>query len=211
MDARARAEVHGRWRARAGAAVDHAAVRAVAAMPRVGADPSRVPRLRVRRMAAPDLPRVTAIEAASFGRDAWPAVVFRELLAAFAQARPTRGALWVAEAAPGKVVGYAGVEVSGLRGEMDLINIAVAGECRRQGVGEQLLRHAIRHARRLGVPLLWLRVRQSNRSARRFYRRLGFDTRGRFAGYYLEPEEPAVIMAMDLDPAACGATEGGRT
>jgi ribosomal-protein-alanine N-acetyltransferase len=151
-------------------------------------------------MTAGDLPRVTAIEAAAFGRDAWPPDVFRHLLSAFSQARPTRGHLWVAQdPASGDVVGYAGVEVSGLRGEMDLINIAVSPERRRQGVGGALLRVVMAHCRRLGVSLLWLRVRASNAGARRFYARLGFRRRGRFAGYYRDPDEPAVIMAMDMD------------
>jgi ribosomal protein S18 acetylase RimI-like enzyme len=41
-------------------------------------------------------------------------------------------------------------------------------------------------------------VRASNRGARRFYRQMGFRERGRFQAYYLDPDEPAVIMAMDV-------------
>ncbi len=150
-------------------------------------------------MTARDVPRVAAIEAAAFGGEAWPSEVFRELLRAFACARPARGRLWVArEAASGDILGYAGVEVSGLRGEMDVINIAVAKERRREGVGEALLRVIVGYCRRIGVPLLWLRVRASNIGARRFYWRMGFRSRGRFAGYYEEPDEPAVIMAIDM-------------
>jgi ribosomal protein S18 acetylase RimI-like enzyme len=129
-----------------------------------------------------DLARVAAIELNVFGRDAWPLHAFRDLLAAFSQARPVRGAMWVAEdPRTGELLGYAGVEVSALWGEMDVINIAVAAEYRRRG-----------------VPLLWLRVRASNRGARRFYRRMGFRERGRFQRYYEDPAEPAVIMAMDV-------------
>jgi ribosomal protein S18 acetylase RimI-like enzyme len=51
------------------------------------------------------------------------------------------------------------------------------------------------------VSLLWLRVRASNVAARRFYARVGFQRRGRFGGYYRDPDEPAVIMAMDMDGA----------
>jgi ribosomal protein S18 acetylase RimI-like enzyme len=39
----------------------------------------------------------------------------------------------------------------------------------------------------------------SNRGARRFYRGMGFQERGRFEGYYQDPDEPAILMAMDLD------------
>ena len=61
-----------------------------------------------------------------------------------------------------------------------------------------MLEWIIRRCRRQGIELLWLRVRAPNRSARRFYRILGFDPRGRFTGYYRDPDEPAVLMAMDL-------------
>jgi ribosomal-protein-alanine N-acetyltransferase len=65
-------------------------------------------------------------------------------------------------------------------------------------VGQLLLRRIAGLCRRRGVPLLWLRVRASNRGAQRFYRQMGFQARGRFRGYYLDPDEPAVIMAMEV-------------
>ena len=154
---------------------------------------------RIRPMARRDLPRVAAIELACFGREAWPVQAFRDLLAAFARSRPMRGALWTAEdRTTGEVVGYAGIEASALWGEVDIINIAVAASYRRHGVGRLFIERIVRLCRRRGVPLLWLRVRASNRGARRFYRQMGFEERGRFRGYYLDPDEPAVIMAMDV-------------
>lgn len=156
-------------------------------------------RARIRGMTARDLRRVGVIEAACFGAEAWPQEAFAELLRAFRQARPTRGGLWVAaDPATGEVLGYAGMEVSALRGEADLINIAVAEEHRRRGIGRMLMAWIIRRCRRLGVEMLWLRVRASNRSARDFYRVLGFTERGTFAGYYRDPDEPAILMGMDL-------------
>ena len=150
-------------------------------------------------MARRDLARVTAIELAAFGREAWPRYAFKDLLAAFAQAKPPRGAMWVAEdPKTGEIMGYAGVEVSALWGEMDIINIAGAVEHRRCGIGRRFLGRIVSLCRRRRVPLLWLRVRASNRGARRFYRLMGFRERGRFQGYYEDPDEPAVIMAMDV-------------
>lgn len=155
--------------------------------------------LRIRTMTVRDLPQVAVIEAASFGAEAWPRQTFKELLAAFAQARPPRGGLWVAEDPDTQeVLGYAGIEVSALLGEADLINIAVAPEHLRRGVGRALVEWIIRRCRRMGVELLWLRVRASNRSARRFYRTMGFQQRGRFDGYYQDPDEAAILMATDL-------------
>jgi ribosomal-protein-alanine N-acetyltransferase len=157
-------------------------------------------RFRVRPMTEGDLDRVAALEFETFGREAWPFPVFAELLRAFARAEPTRGELWVAEdPQTGELLGYAGVEVSALGGEADLINIAVASAQRRRGVGRAFIRRAISLGRRLGVPLLWLRVRASNAEAQRFYARMGFHERGQFAGYYADPPEPAIIMAMDVE------------
>lgn len=156
---------------------------------------------RIRRMTVRDLKQVVAIEAACFGSDAWPRQAFTEMRRAFGQARPTRGGLWVAEdPGTGEVVGYAGIEVSALRGEVDIINIAVAEAHRRRGVGRALLRWIVRVCRRSGAELLWLRVRASNRGARRFYRRMGFQQRGRFTAYYRDPDEAAILMGMDLLP-----------
>lgn len=155
--------------------------------------------VRIRPMTARDLKQVVAMEAACFGAEAWPREAFVELLRAFRQARPIRGALWVAEdSTTGEMLGYAGIEVSALWGEADLINVAVAEEHRRRGVGRLLMEWIIRRCRQSGIELLWLRVRASNRSARRFYRTMGFDQRGRFTRYYQDPAEPAILMAMDL-------------
>src|SRR4030042_4715922 len=146
----------------------------------------------MRPMTRRDLGRVAALELAAFGPEAWPLHAFQDLLVAFSQAKPTRGAMWVAaDPGTGAILGYAGVEVSALRGEMDIINIAVAAERRRRGIGRLFVERIVRLCRQRGVPLLWLRVRASNRGARRFYRLMGFSERGRFQGYYVDPDEPA--------------------
>ena len=165
----------------------------------MGTAKARQPNSRIRPMTGRDLNPVAAIEAVSFGTEAWPRQVFKKLLQTFEQSRPKRGGLWVAEdPGTGEVLGYVGIEVSALWGEVDIINIAVAPEHRRRGVGVALVQWVIRLCRRRGIPLLWLRVRESNRSARGFYRRMGFQQRGRFDGYYQDPDEPAVLMAMNL-------------
>ena len=151
-------------------------------------------------MTVRDLKRIVPIEAVCFRSEAWPRDAFLELLRAFARSQPTRGALWVAEdATTGDVLGYAGIEMSALWGEVDIINIAVAPEHRRRGVGRVLVEWIIRFCKRRGVPFLWLRVRAANRPARRFYREMGFQQRGRLDGYYQDPDEPAILMGMDLE------------
>ncbi len=154
---------------------------------------------RIRPMDPADVSQVSAIERDCFGSEAWPAQAFRDLLTTFADSRLPRGAVWVAEAASTReVVGYAGVEVSALAGEMDIINIAVAAAHRRHGIGRALLEKTIKQCRDTGVPLLWLRVRASNTAAQAFYADMGFDRRGEFARYYIDPDESAIIMAMDI-------------
>lgn len=156
-------------------------------------------RIAVRQMRGEDVDAVAALEAASFGREAWPREAFVDLLAAFGRSAPPRGQLWVAVAEPlGEVVGYLGLEMSALGGEADIINIAVAPAQRRHGVGWQLLSTATAFCRRWRVPLVWLRVRESNRGARRFYAGFGFLVRGRFKGYYEDPGEDALLMGLDL-------------
>ena len=157
------------------------------------------PGFRIRIMDVPDLPHVAAIEGECFGSEAWPAQTFRDLLVAFADAQPPRGTLWVAEdSTTHEILGYAGVEVSALGGEMDIINIAVAPARRRRGIGRAFLDRIVRHCRNAQVPLLWLRVRTSNTDAQTFYRQMGFEARGQFHAYYVDPDEPATIMAMDM-------------
>jgi ribosomal-protein-alanine N-acetyltransferase len=142
-----------------------------------------------------DVAAVGRIERAVFGAEAWPAAAFAYLVAVFAQARPPRGALWVARRTDGEVVGYVGVELSALGGEADVVNLAVQPGYRRRGLGRRLLTRARAYARGRGMELVWLRVRTSNRAARVFYRRCGFRPVGRFEGYYTRPREAAVLMA----------------
>jgi ribosomal-protein-alanine N-acetyltransferase len=97
-------------------------------------------------------------------------------------------------------VGYAGLELSVLGGEADLVNLAVVPAARRRGVGRRLLEAAVAFCRRRGVALLWLRVRASNHAARAFYLQAGFRTVGRFRAYYATPREDAVLMALSPRP-----------
>lgn len=150
----------------------------------------------IRPMREADIPAVARIERAVFGHEAWPATAFARLVRSFRNSTPARGQLWVAVAGR-SVAGYVGLELSALGGEADIINIAVAEGHRRHGIGRALLRTAEAYCAGQGIPLLWLRVRASNRRARRFYQRSGFRAIGRFQSYYEEPDEDAVLMAWD--------------
>ena len=150
----------------------------------------------IRPMKAADAPAIARIERQVFGADAWPRAAFAYLHAVFAAARPGRGRIWVAEGPAHRVIGYVGVELSALGGEADVVNLAVDPAHRRGGVGRALLGAAVDYCRARQVAIVWLRVRAGNRGARAFYRACGFRVVGRFRGYYADPGEDAVLMAL---------------
>ncbi len=81
--------------------------------------------------------------------------------------------------------------------EMHITNLAVAQKERRQGIGEALARSGLRSGHRKGARLAFLEVRASNSAAQVLYSRLGFVQAGLRKGYYDNPREDAVVMALD--------------
>lgn len=87
--------------------------------------------------------------------------------------------------------------------ELWLLNLAVAPEARRQGIGRALLDDGASLARSLGVQELWLEVRASNEGARRLYEAAGYREVTRRREYYRPatdgaPREDAVVMRREL-------------
>ncbi len=86
----------------------------------------------------------------------------------------------------GRVAGFIAVrEVA--PGETELLNLAVAPEFRRRGIGGGLVRAVLRG-------MVFLEVRESNQAARQFYKRLGFQEVGVRQDYYAFPPEDAIVM-----------------
>lgn len=160
-------------------------------------------------MRAADVLAVSRIERAAFGRDAWSASAFAYLLEVFRAVGPPRGRFWVAHGPRGRIVGYAGVELSALGSEADIVNLAVDPAWRRRGVGTRLLATAAAFCRARRIPLVWLRARVGNRAARTFYRGRGFRPVGRFRDYYDDPREDAILMALSGRPPGA-RREGSR-
>jgi [ribosomal protein S18]-alanine N-acetyltransferase len=77
-----------------------------------------------------------------------------------------------------------------VEGETELLNLAVAPEFRRQGVARKLVESLL--AESPGV--VYLEVRESNRSAREFYNHMGFQEVSSRPGYYRNPPEAAIVM-----------------
>jgi ribosomal-protein-alanine N-acetyltransferase len=86
--------------------------------------------------------------------------------------------------------------------EMHINNVALRPQCRAQGIGTQLLRHAIAEAVARGARRAMLEVRASNAPARRFYERLGFYVASTRRNYYSHPVEDALILWRDEDVAS---------
>lgn len=80
--------------------------------------------------------------------------------------------------------------------EVRLMNLAVLGPFRRQGVATKLVCTALQTGLGRGATKAMLEVRESNHEAQTLYRRLGFRQTAKRARYYNHPEEDAVLMEM---------------
>lgn len=88
-----------------------------------------------------------------------------------------------------------------LPGESELLNITVAPDARRGGLGRQLLAHVCAEAQARGAQRMFLEVRVSNAPARALYARNGFAEVGLRRAYYAAADgarEDAILMAREL-------------
>ena len=147
------------------------------------------PRHALRPMRSADFEQVVAIERTIYTHP-WTLGNFRDSLQA-------GYSCWVMERG-GAMVGY-GVLMIGVA-EAHLLNLSIAREWQRQGLGRELLQHFIELARQLEAERLFLEVRPSNASARGLYARAGFRELYVRRGYYPAAggREDAILMGMDL-------------
>jgi len=112
---------------------------------------------------------------------------------------------WTLNRVEGDLVGYC-VAMFGAD-EMHLLNITVAPAWRRRGHARRLFDEIVAVCRQRPADRLWLEVRESNRTAREVYRRLGFVAAGMRRGYYPAPagtREDAIVMTLDLRTGSHG-------
>lgn len=146
-------------------------------------------RLRFVPMRASDLPRVLAIERASFPTP-WTEENFRHEI----EENPMA---WnVIAERDGLIVGFACSYVVGP--ELMINDIAVDPAHRRTGVGGAIVRHLLEGGRERGCRLATLEVRPSNTVARSLYDAEGFAVAGTRKGYYADTGEDAVLMSRAL-------------
>src|SRR5208282_510977 len=83
--------------------------------------------------------------------------------------------------------------------EGEILNLAVAVRCRRQGEGRALLGTLLATFSEKGVTRVFLEVRESNAGAIAFYKTFGFQPIATRKDYYQEPVEAAVVMELVLE------------
>lgn len=103
--------------------------------------------------------------------------------------------LWLVALDEDKVVGYVGAQI--VPDEADMMNLAVDGKYRRNGIGKALVQQLLKRLQERSVRSLTLEVRVSNLSAVSLYEALGFKTVGRRPNYYQKPKEDAFILRKE--------------
>lgn len=153
--------------------------------------------LRVRRVAPADLPRLVEIERAGFAHP-WSEQQLRDELSN----------AWSVVLVAGLDGPGGGELVAGhlvlwvVHDELHVLNVATAPEHRRRGVGRALMREAHALGRARACRLATLEVRRSNAAAIALYLALGYRQVGVRPRYYVEENEDALLMTLELVPAA---------
>lgn len=95
-------------------------------------------------------------------------------------------------------VGYAVLMLAA--GEAHVLNIAIAQDWQRQGLGRRLMQYLIKVAREYRAEMMFLEVRPSNLSARRLYEDIGFNEIATRRAYYPahDGREDALLMGLAL-------------
>ncbi len=135
------------------------------------------------KMRLEDLDEVTAIEAAVFP-DPWGRGMFLSELSDHSLSYVEREAK--------RVVGY--LILWPILDELCIMNLAVHPARQRRGLGEYLVRFALRLGAERGMRRATLEVRASNEGAQHLYRKCGFQQIGARRNYYTRPREDALLF-----------------
>ena len=144
--------------------------------------------LCLRLLESGDIPAVMALERSAHSHP-WRQSSFEDCLKG-------RQKCWLAEY-QSTLVGYVVVTHGG--GDAELLNISVAPNQQRKGIGSCLVQHAISCVKDK-ADMLFLEVRVSNRKAIELYSKEGFFELGVRKNYYptLNGHEDALLMAAQL-------------
>jgi ribosomal-protein-alanine N-acetyltransferase len=146
----------------------------------------------IRRMTLEDVPAVHEIDMLSFSLP-WPERSFTFELTGNPVSRG-----WVAEV-NGTIAAM--LVLWFIVDEAHIATIAVHPDFRRQGIGEQILLHALRDIQDEGARRAFLEVRAGNLAAQAMYKKYGFEVTGVRPRYYKDNNEDALLM--DLEKFDC--------
>ena len=144
--------------------------------------------LIVRNMQLSDAGEIARLEKCAFS-DAWTE---KGILDTFHQQQ----AFVVVGEMNEKVVGYCIMYY--VLDEGEIARIAVDDTCKRQGVGRAILNQVECVCKEKAITRILLDVRESNETARAFYRDYGFAEDGIRKNFYEMPKEHAVLMSKDV-------------
>ena len=144
--------------------------------------------MQIRPMTKEDCVQVAAIEATSFSVP-WSLKAFTETV------EKENFRYFVAED-EGEIIGYCGFLF--VLDEAEIPNVCVKSSARKRGVGKQMMSVLMEEAKKLGMAVLYLEVRESNTPARALYKSLGFEENGIRKNFYEHPVEHAVLMSKTL-------------
>lgn len=142
----------------------------------------------IRKMTAGDVPAIGALEKICFS-DPWS-----EKSIASELDNPL--SCWLVAEDAGTLCGYVGSQA--VLDCADMMNLAVAPDYRRQGVGQALVDALACQLSQNNVRALLLEVRVSNTPAIALYEKMGFAQVGRRPRYYHNPREDAWILRKEL-------------
>ncbi|MCK5888668.1 MAG: ribosomal protein S18-alanine N-acetyltransferase [Methylococcales bacterium] len=146
--------------------------------------------MRLRRMRHEDLPFVVGVEKQNY-KFPWSEGIFKDCL------KSGSYSCWVCEEL-GTIIGFSIVSMA--VGEAHIMNICVAPELQKQGVGSRLLENMIEISSKR-AETIFLEVRPSNKVAVSLYKKRGFNEIGIRKGYYPVENgrrEDAMMLALDL-------------
>lgn len=146
--------------------------------------------VRYRRMTIDDVQAVHKIELASFPTP-WTLDSFY-----YEMTENQYAHYLVAEYETGEIIGFCGIWL--VIDAAQITNVAVVKSVRGQGIGETLMREAMRVAKEANMDVMSLEVRVTNTVAQNLYRKLGFLDGGLRKGYYTDNQEDALVMWVNL-------------
>lgn len=133
--------------------------------------------LSVRLLRTRDLDEILRIEHASFRSEAYDRKLFADL-------HRKCGGLFLVVETPRRICGYMVTCLRTETGRAEIVSIAVEPKSRRKGAASLLMQSTLRRLKRRGAARVGLMVRETNRGARRFYEKYGFERVRRVSKYY---------------------------